>query len=517
MNSEAQIEEIFKQIKNTNFQISNLGNIKNQKTKVLRKISVATNNDSVISLTDLSIHKLRLYYVKKLVAQAFVENPNKYMHIFHKNGNKLDNAATNLEWCEEPKNQAPTKSNSGHRGIYLTKYGTYQVTVHDKCMKKTKTFKTEEEAIIFKKETKQAKIETMFPLPDPTPKELDDKYLLQLKKLELEKRRLIIQEEKMKAMSQRELERMQEKNEKELEKEQKRKQLEQQKNEKELEKEQKRKEREQQKIQNTKQKEFEKEQKRKQLEQQKEQKRKQLEQEKIQQKKKLEQEKLKEKFKEKKQTEQEKLKEKKQRQLEREQREKKKIITKQIEVQKKTKLNGKVDTSNIEFTKGIPGTWLQVTSFGNVKNLQLQILKLSTPFPSPNSYVIDPKTKTKIYVCQYFNTLFPLCTLWKFDSAPITTTTTTTTKPKIEEIEEEEIKEKQIEEKESAPYDSDEEMEKYMSKPKLKVETTGELDEGEKETPSEDEFETDYNLRQYSAFDDPNFNAKNFGNPTLDY
>ena len=472
----SKILEIFKQIPNTNFEVSNLGTIKNSKTQILRKIGWSANDDPQITLTDLSIHKLRLYYVKKLVAQAFVKNPNGYLYVFHKNGNRNENTDTNLEWCEEPQNQIPTKSNSGHRGIYLTKHGTYQVTVQNKCIKQTKTFKTETEALQYQKEQKQRKIQGMFssfpPLNSETETELNQKEQqkksMQIKKLELEERRLKIQEEKMKAMAQKESDYMEQKNEKE----QQRKQLEQ-----------------------------EKEQKRKQLEQQKEEKRKQLEQQKL---------------KEKKQLEQEKLKEKKQRQLEREHREKKKIIEKQIEVQKKTKSNGKVDTSNIEFTKGISGTWLQVTSFGNVKNLQLQTMKLSTPFPSPDSYVIDPKTKTKIYVCQYFNTLFPLCTLWKFDEiAPITTTITTT--PKIEEIEEEEIQEKQTDEEKEAdypPYDSDEEMEKFMSKPKLKIETTNEEKE---EIQSEDELETDYNPRQYSAFDDPNFSFKNFGNPTLTY
>ena len=39
-------------------------------------------------------------YIHQLVAKAFVPNPNGYKNIMHKNGNKKDNRAVNLEWIE---------------------------------------------------------------------------------------------------------------------------------------------------------------------------------------------------------------------------------------------------------------------------------------------------------------------------------------------------------------------------------------------------------------------------------
>ena len=39
-------------------------------------------------------------YIHQLVAEAFVPNPNGYKNIRHKNGNKKDNRAVNLEWVE---------------------------------------------------------------------------------------------------------------------------------------------------------------------------------------------------------------------------------------------------------------------------------------------------------------------------------------------------------------------------------------------------------------------------------
>ena len=39
-------------------------------------------------------------YVHKLVAEAFISNPNNYKHVNHKDENKENNLATNLEWCD---------------------------------------------------------------------------------------------------------------------------------------------------------------------------------------------------------------------------------------------------------------------------------------------------------------------------------------------------------------------------------------------------------------------------------
>ena len=39
-------------------------------------------------------------YIHQLVAKSFVPNPNGYKNIRHKNGNKKDNRADNLEWIE---------------------------------------------------------------------------------------------------------------------------------------------------------------------------------------------------------------------------------------------------------------------------------------------------------------------------------------------------------------------------------------------------------------------------------
>lgn len=93
--------ELFKVIEEfPNYQISNLGNIKNSKG-ILLKIGKRVSNSGYIQVRLSKEGKYYYRYIHRLLAKAFLPNPNNYRTINHINGNKTDNILTNLEWASD--------------------------------------------------------------------------------------------------------------------------------------------------------------------------------------------------------------------------------------------------------------------------------------------------------------------------------------------------------------------------------------------------------------------------------
>lgn len=113
------MKEIWKDIKNYEnlYQISNLGNIKSlvgfnghkyiKREKNLKPWKNKTHDNVdyylCVTLVKNKIHTKKS--IHRLVAQAFIPNPNELPEVNHKDGNKQNNRVDNLEWCTCKENQ----------------------------------------------------------------------------------------------------------------------------------------------------------------------------------------------------------------------------------------------------------------------------------------------------------------------------------------------------------------------------------------------------------------------------
>ena len=86
-----------------------------------------TVKDDVLKMNLSNKRTKKRYTIHSLVAKAFIPNPNNKPQIDHIDGNKHNNAVSNLRWCTNKENQAyraiQGNSGSGDKGRTVT-WGT---------------------------------------------------------------------------------------------------------------------------------------------------------------------------------------------------------------------------------------------------------------------------------------------------------------------------------------------------------------------------------------------------------
>ena len=96
------MEEEWKDIKGyeNEYQVSNLGRVKSLKSNIIMKqnLNKKYNRYSIMLWKN---GKSKRFWVARLVAKAFVFNPNPdiFTQVNHKDENKTNNNSDNLEWC----------------------------------------------------------------------------------------------------------------------------------------------------------------------------------------------------------------------------------------------------------------------------------------------------------------------------------------------------------------------------------------------------------------------------------
>lgn len=95
--------EIWKDIKDYEglYQVSNYGNVRSliKRTGSIIILKPDKTQSGYFRVTLCKNYERKRYMVHRLVAEAFIPNPNNLPQVNHKDENKTNNRLDNLEWC----------------------------------------------------------------------------------------------------------------------------------------------------------------------------------------------------------------------------------------------------------------------------------------------------------------------------------------------------------------------------------------------------------------------------------
>lgn len=136
------------------YQVSNFGRVKslsryighryaNKKRLIPEKIMTNCNNGKGYECVYLVKYKKRkIKYIHRLVAEAFIQNPEHKTYVNHLDYNIHNNTVKNLEWCTQLENvqwsiinmhhRKNSKTNTGEKYITRRNNGMYRIIIDKK-------------------------------------------------------------------------------------------------------------------------------------------------------------------------------------------------------------------------------------------------------------------------------------------------------------------------------------------------------------------------------------------------
>lgn len=107
-----------------------LGSKRKSSTKILKCLDNGKGYQTVVLCVN---YKKKRQYIHRLVAIAFIPNPEDKPQINHKKGIKIDNRASQLEWCTEQENSIHAhttglivvpKGKNNHNSVSINQFST---------------------------------------------------------------------------------------------------------------------------------------------------------------------------------------------------------------------------------------------------------------------------------------------------------------------------------------------------------------------------------------------------------
>ena len=109
--------EVWKEIKNyPQYEVSSCGRVRSLKRKAPHILKACMNSCGYLCVTLSKEGKAKTFPIAKLVAEAFIPNPDNLPEIDHINRNKTDNCIENLRWVSRAE-QVANKTKSWEHSI----------------------------------------------------------------------------------------------------------------------------------------------------------------------------------------------------------------------------------------------------------------------------------------------------------------------------------------------------------------------------------------------------------------
>lgn len=138
------------------YQISNLGRVKSlnyKRTNQEHLLTPVSLPDEYVFVNIWSGGQVLAVKIHKLVALAFLPNPEENQELHHINHKRYDNRVENLMWVTKSYNCLNRKktTNTGHQMITKdSRWESYKVSIKEGNYRIMKSFKTLEQAILWR-------------------------------------------------------------------------------------------------------------------------------------------------------------------------------------------------------------------------------------------------------------------------------------------------------------------------------------------------------------------------------